>query len=106
MTDWKDKHANEASASIKHELVVGVIEEFMDNINLADQGLPAYGIRKVAHYAAMVARAHALGFDPNLLRLTNEEATSVQLSLAATAVTLGIPVHMIDPESPISGTDS
>jgi superfamily II DNA or RNA helicase len=99
MSDWKEKHATEASASIKHELVEGVIEEFMGNVGLADKGLPAYGIRKVAHYAAMVARAHALGFDPNLLRMTNEEATSEQLKLAATAVTLGVPVHMIDPES-------
>ena len=99
MNDWKDKHAHEASASIKHELVEGVIEEFMDNINLADKGLPAYGIRKVAHYAAQVARAHALGFDPNLLRMTTGEATSEQLRLAATAVTLGLPVYMIDPET-------
>lgn len=95
-TDWKDAHANAASASIKHELVEGVIEEFMDNIGLADKGLPAYGIRKVAHYAAMVARADALGFDPNLLRMTNAEATSHQLELAARAVLAGIPVHMLD----------
>lgn len=95
-TDWKNQHANEASASIKHELVDGAIEEFMDNIGLADKGLPAYGIRKVAHYAAMVARAHALGFDPNLLRMTDDEATSHQLDLAARAVVAGVPVHMLD----------
>lgn len=70
----------------------------MDNINVADTGLPAYGIRKVAHYAAMVARADALGFDPNLLRMTKAEATSHQLDLAARAVALGIPVHMIEGE--------
>ncbi len=98
--DWKEQHANEASKSTKHELVEGVIEEFMDNIGLADTGLPAYGIRKVAHYAAMVARAHALGFDPNLLRMTNEEATSHQLDLAARAVVAGIPVHMLDIDRP------
>ncbi len=103
MNDWKQKHADEASASIKHELVEGVIEEFMDNINLADTGLPAYGIRKVAHYAATVARAHALGFEPNLLRMTGDEASSEQLKLAATAVTLGVPVHMLDLSSPDSG---
>jgi len=95
-TDWKNDHANAANASIEHELVEGVIEEFMDNIGLADKGLPAYGIRKVARYAAMVARAHALGFDPNLLRMSNSEATSHQLDLAARAVALGIPVHMIE----------
>lgn len=94
--DWKNQHANEPSASIKHQLVENVIEEFMDNINLADKGLPAYGIRKVAHYAAMVARADALGFDPNLLRMSNEEATSHQLELAARAVVAGVPVHMLE----------
>lgn len=98
-SDWKNDHANSASASIKHELVEGVIEEFMENIGLADKGLPAYGIRKVAHYAAMVARADALGFDPNLLRMTNAEATSHQLDLAARAVALGIPVHLIGDEA-------
>lgn len=95
-TDWKNAHANAADASIKHELVEGVIEEFMDNIGIPDSGLPAYGIRKVAHYAAMVARAEALGFDPNLLRMTPQEATSHQLDLAARAVLAGIPVHMLD----------
>lgn len=99
-SDWKNEHANQASASIKHELVEGVIEEFMDNIGVADKGLPAYGIRKVAHYAAMVARADALGFDPNLLRMSNEEATSHQLDLAARAVLAGVPVHMLDLDGP------
>lgn len=96
-SDWKNEHANKASASIKHELVEGVIEEFMDNIGVADKGLPAYGIRKVAHYAAMVARADALGFDPNLLRLTPDEATSLQLELAARAVFEGVPTWVLDP---------
>lgn len=96
-TDWKDEHANKASASIKHELVEGVIEEYLDNLGIEDKGLPAYGIRKVAHYAAMVARADALGFDPNLLRMTNTEAQSVQLDLAARAVFAGVPVWTFDP---------
>lgn len=99
-TDWKNEHANQASASIKHELVEGVIGEFMENIGLADKGLPAYGIRKVAHYAAMVARADALGFDPDLLRMTNEEAMSHQLDLATRAVVSGVPVHMLDLDGP------
>ena len=101
--DWKNAHANAASASIKHELVENVIEEFMDNVGLTDKGLPAYGIRKVAHYAAMIARADALGFDPYLLRMTHDEATSHQLDLAARAVFAGVPVHMLnDPTEPES----
>lgn len=97
--DWKEKHANEASTSIKHDLVEGVIEEFLDNVGIADKGLPAYGIRKVAYYAAMVARADALGFDPNLLRMTGQEAASHQLDLAARAVLAGVPVHLLDAPS-------
>ena len=105
MSEWKNQHAQSANQSIKHELVENVIEEFMDNINIADSGLPAYGIRKVAHYAAMVARADALGFDPNLLRMSDGEASSLQLKLAATAVALGIPVNMLDqePQTPETG---
>lgn len=92
--DWKNEHANAASASIRHELVEEVISEFMANIGVVDTGLPAYGIRKVALYAAQVARADALGFDPNLLRMTAGEVESHQLDLAARAVLAGVPVHM------------
>lgn len=99
VSDWKNAHANAAGASIKHELVEGAIEEFMGNVGIADTGLPAYGIRKVAMYAAQVARAHALGFDPNLLRMTSAEANSHQLELAARAVALGVPVQMIERDS-------
>ncbi|TFD80728.1 hypothetical protein E3T54_03015 [Cryobacterium sp. Sr8] len=95
MSDWKDAHANAASESIEHPMVEGVIEEFMGNVGLADVGLPAYGIRKVALYAAQVARAHALGFDPELLRLTAAECGAEQLALAERAATLGIPVRVI-----------
>ena len=99
MSDWKNAHANEANRAIEHELVEDVIAELLDNLGIADGGLPAYGIRKVARYAAMVARAQALGFDPNLLRLSNSEATSEQLRIAAEAVRLGIPTHMIEADS-------
>ena len=94
-SDWKSLHANEADRAVGHELVEGVVAELLDNLGIADGGLPAYGIRKVAHYAAMVARAQALGFDPNLLRLSSKEATSEQLRVAAEAVRLGIPTHLI-----------
>lgn len=96
MNEWKNTHANQAQTAVSHALVEGVIEEFMDNIGIADQGLPSYGVRKVAHYAAMVARAQALGFDPDLLRLSNSEATSLQLELAAQAVSSGVPTHMLE----------
>lgn len=94
--DWKQHHANEADRVLAHPLVEQVMAEFADNMGFELSGLPKYGLAKVAHYAAMVARAQALGFDPELLRLTPGEATSEQLRLAAEAALLGVPVHMID----------
>ncbi len=44
------------------------------DLGVTGQALPEYGIAKVANYAAQVARAQALGFDPDLLRLSDEEA--------------------------------
>ena len=73
MSDWKLQHANEAEKALEHDLVKYVMEELLDNLGLTGQALPAYGVRKVAIYAAQVARAQALGFDPELLRLSNEE---------------------------------
>lgn len=95
MPDWRDDHADEASKSIEHELVEDVIEEFMDNIGLKDKGLPAYGIRKVALYAAQVARADALGFDPNLLRSTEDEIKKDKREIADQT---GIFIHLMREE--------
>jgi hypothetical protein len=52
--DWKNVHANAAHEAVEHSIVERVIAEFMDNVGIADSGLPAYGIRKVAHYAVWV----------------------------------------------------
>lgn len=93
--DWKQLHANAADETLKHPLVQDVMAELRGNLGVSDDGLPAYGIAKVAHYAAQVARAQALGFDPDLLRMTPEEADSAQLQIAAAAVLAGVPVTMI-----------
>lgn len=94
--DWKTRHVKESEKAVAHELVQGVMAELRDNLGVSDTGLPAYGIAKVALYAAQIARAQALGFDPDLLRLTESEATSEQLRLAAEAVFSGIPVVTFD----------
>lgn len=72
--DWKAQHGVDSEKALDHELVVAVMAELRENLGVSDTGLPAYGIRKVAYYAASVARAQALGFDPNLLRITDSEA--------------------------------
>ena len=65
---WKLDHANEAERVLEHELVKDVMEEFAGNMKFSLSGLPAYGLAKVVCYAAQVARAQALGIDPDELR--------------------------------------
>lgn len=94
--DWKAQHAVDSEKALEHEMVAEVMAELRGNLGVDDDGLVAYGIRKVAYYAASVARAQALGFDPNLLRMTSDEASSVQMQLAAELVFNGVPVHLIE----------
>jgi hypothetical protein len=94
--DWKTAHADAATQALEHELVRSVMEEFADNMGFKLEGLPRYGLMKVAHYAAQVACAQALGFDPDLLRLSDEEAEAVMLTMARAAVAAGKPVLRID----------
>ena len=96
MGDWKQHHANEAQKVLESELVRGVMEEFASNMRFKLEGLPEYGLKKVVCYAAQVARAQALGFDPELLRLTDEEADEVMLRVAEAAALAGKPVWLID----------
>ena len=94
--DWKNTHANESAKAVEHPLVQQAMTEFADNKGFALTGLPAYGLSKVALYAAQVARAQCLGFDPELLRMTADEATSAQLALAADLVSRGVPTFLIE----------
>jgi hypothetical protein len=82
---------------LNHSLVESVIEEQMGNLG-TDSALVRYGLAKIATYAAQVARAQALGFDPDLLRLSPEEANDEQLRLARAAVAAGKPVWSLDGE--------
>ena len=67
MNDWKQAHADAADEAVDHQLVQDAMAEFARNMGFDLDGLPAYGLHKVAAYAAQVARAQALGFDPELL---------------------------------------
>jgi hypothetical protein len=96
MSDWKQHHANEAEKALDNEMVRNAMQEFARNMGFQLDGLPAYGLAKVAHYAASVARAQALGFDPDLLRLSAGEATERQLALAEEAALSGKPVWVIE----------
>lgn len=104
---WKDKHANDAERALEHEMVKGVIDEFADNLRHNPDvaaggfysGLFCYGFRKCMSYVAQVARAQALGFDPDTLRMTPGEVTEAQINLARMAVEAGKPVHVIEDET-------
>jgi hypothetical protein len=95
MSDWKQQHANDAEKALDYDLVKDVIAEQMGNLGTDDK-LVRYGLTKIAMYSASVARAQALGFDPDLLRLSAEEANDEQLKLAIAAVKSGKPVWVID----------
>jgi DNA-binding MurR/RpiR family transcriptional regulator len=100
--DWKQDFANDAEKAINHDLVRFVVEEFIDNMSPSvdlSKGLPRYGLTKIMHYAAMVARAQAIGIDPETLRLDAKEATAEMIALAEHAHRLGKPVIVITPTS-------
>ena len=94
-SDEKQAFANEAEKALDHPLVRDVIEEFADNMGFALEGLPFYGIMKVAMYTATVARAQALGIDPDELRHTPEEADAAMLRKMHAAVDAGVPTMVV-----------
>ena len=59
-----------AEEAMRHSIVTDVMAELRLNLGVSDDGLPAYGIFKVAYHAAMVGYAVALDVDPNVLRLS------------------------------------
>ena len=95
MTDWKQHHANEAEKILLDQTVQNVLSEFADNMGFKREGLPEYGLLKVVSYAAQIARAQALGFDPELLRLSPNEAALRELELDKVAAETGKPVYLI-----------
>lgn len=69
-TDWRFRHATASEKALETKLVQGAIHELCQNLGVRyGEGLPYYGITKVATYAAQVARAQALSMDPEDLRI-------------------------------------
>ena len=98
MTDWKRAHANASERAIKHPLVQEVMQEFLGNIGKPNGALERYGLTKVASYAAQVARAEALGIDPESLRMSDEELDEHQRMLIEMAYRAGKPVFVVTAE--------
>lgn len=93
--DWKRHHANESEKVLEVEVVARVMQEFADNMGFDLNGLPGYGLCKIVSYAAQVARAQALGFDPALLLMDEGEANEQLLAVARAAVAAGKPTWTI-----------
>lgn len=92
----KQAFANEAEKALDHALVKDVIEEQLGNLGRTDDGLARYGLTKIAMYTASVARAQALGIDPDDLRHTPEEANASLLRTARAFVAAGKPALRVD----------
>jgi hypothetical protein len=73
MTHSEAKAFSDAAfPATKHALVTNAIEELCFNLEIAaDDSLARYGMNKIAIAAALVARANALGIDPEALRIDN-----------------------------------
>lgn len=100
MSDWKQHHADEAEKALREGLVLRAVDEFVDNMKSnygvdLSEGLPSYGLTKVMSYVAQAARAQTLGFNPELLRLSEDEADEAMLRLAQIAAESGKPVYLI-----------
>lgn len=96
--DERQAFANEAEKAMIHPEVEDAMREFAFNMRFEFDGLPRFGLMKIAQRAAMVARAQALGVDIEELRPSPAEANSEMLRRAAEAAFRGIPTEIIDPE--------
>ncbi len=95
MSNWKQTIADRAATVIAHDLVQDVCREQADNFRIPYSGLHQYGLEKIAIYAATVAIAQSLGINPDLLRLTPEEANAELMRAAAEAVGQGVPTFVL-----------
>lgn len=95
--DWKQRHANDSETATEHELVMNAVANIAQNLGILKGSLPWLALLKIANVAAQVARAEALGFDPDLLRLTEDEANDEATRRAAELVLAGVPVRVIGP---------
>lgn len=96
----KQAFADEAEKALDHELVQKVMLEFADNMGFAFEGLPKIGLLKIAMYVATVARAQALGIDPDELRHTPQEGFDAQMRIAEAFTRAGKPVTIVVPGEP------
>lgn len=102
--DWKQAHANAAEHALKHPVVREVMDEYLGNMQARGSALARYGLTKCMSYAAQVARAEALGIDPEALRMTDAEIGEHMRTIIDAAYRAGKPViGVVAPDAPTRG---
>lgn len=103
--DWKRQHAIDSERAAEHPLIEDALTEFAGNLGFERKGLPEYGLRKIVATVAIVVRARTLGFDPDLLRLTPEEASEHMLAQARAMVAAAGPTLHVNPDGTTTRRD-
>lgn len=103
-SEEKQAFADEAEKALSHRMIEGVVDEALFNHGGDKSSLLYYSLMKVAMYTASVARAQALGIDPDELRSTPDEANEHMLRRARSFVAAGKPVLRVD-ESGVTRLD-
>lgn len=95
-SDLRREIADEAEKVWDAKLVQEVLTEFAGNMGFERKGLPEYGLMKIVNYVASVAHAQARGLDPEVLRMSPEEAEAAILKRARAMVAASKPVLRVD----------
>lgn len=77
----RQEFANETEKAIFHPITERAIEELLFNLNKDQSSMEYYGIIKLCNTVGQVARAQALGIDPEILRMSDAEAQEAMLQM-------------------------
>lgn len=83
----------DAGEAVEHPYVARVMAEFAMNMGFRLDGLPEYGMKKVAAYAAIVGACIARGVDPKVLESTPESGLAEAIALVEALA--GKPVFVV-----------
>lgn len=95
-SDIRREIADQAEKAWDTELVQEVLTEFAGNMGFERKGLPEYGLMKMVNCVASVAHAQARDLDPEVLRMSADEAEVHLMKRARAMVAQGKPVLKID----------
>lgn len=94
--DWKQQFANEVDKAIAHPITQEAIDELLFNLRSSRNRMEYYGLLKICNVVGHIARAQALGIDPETLRMTDDEASEVVRDRIRAVADAGNPVIVVD----------